>query len=162
MLERYEGEIADRTNKILDSSEPESLSQFTAFVSNLSSNNLIEDIRRQAAFLLWIRRQKIHFLQMMFSIKTPALQACLEALLNYAVAANDSVTFEYLFEADKGKEWYHGRREMLLLAAVQFDLVEIVRILCNEGTDVNCQLSLTPWARGTKSPLGTATTKEMA
>lgn len=162
MLERYKGELADRTNKILDSSSPQSFAQFIAFVSNLSSNNLIEDVQQQKAFLEWVRQEHRSFLQMMFSIKTPAMQACLEALLSYTVTANDSASFKALFEADKLKQWYRGRREMLLLPAVRFDLINVVRVICDEGTYVNCQLSLTPWDHGPKSPLGAATTEEMA
>ncbi|KAH7420115.1 ankyrin repeat-containing domain protein [Cadophora sp. MPI-SDFR-AT-0126] len=135
MIEKYEGEAEHRITKLLGSSNEDALQLFITYIAQVGSNNMLGWFQPKK-ILLWISEQSQRVLESLIELQNPAIQACLEVLID-GYTSFYKQAFTALLSADKNRRLFHGRRENLLHRAIELGLADAVKILVDEGIDVN-------------------------
>lgn len=141
-LERYDGELMERLQRLFDSSYRRSLFQLLDFGLYYLSNNLLSETQTDH-FLTWITTQKHHgLLRSCLEIKTPVVLASATKILESAMRIGDVDLVQGLIHSGidtSSLKGIYGTK--YLLNAAHNGHVIIVRMLLDNGIDVNASVS---------------------
>jgi ankyrin repeat protein len=163
MLERFSDDLKRRVDNLFGLNETEAFLEFLKLSVYYFSNNLsrIKFSHRQRIRHIFVGLDPA-LLRKIYSLKVPSVKAFLHALLLEAERAGDMAGGKSLLSADVDRNLYPDRPEKLLLAAVKFDHLELVRALLSDGCDVSYTSSQHRlFGIGAETPLCCARSTEM-
>ena len=142
-LEKDVKSLDARIDRLFGPCDIESFLEFLGFSIYFSSNNMA-GIRRTRLVLEWLLDQGRPILKRMLAIQLPSIQQFLgtmiEDMMDMMEIRNINIG-RALLEADTERRLFLGHPEKLLLAAVKFNYVELVKELLEKivrnGIDIN-------------------------
>lgn len=160
-IERHEGDLRNRVEKLLSPIDQESflecLSFFVIFFSNGSHVNEYEDPRRFTEIIEHVVYQPKHALRKILSLGDPSLLAFMHSILQVAERTSNFAAGRALLEADEDRILFRGRPDHLLYTATKFQHLDLLQELIRNGANVN---ALTGSKEKPKPILSVATTVE--
>lgn len=137
-LERYDGELSMRLQRLFDDSNNQVLFHLFEYVINLASNNVLST-NQVDHFSKWIIEQKHEgVLRSCLKIQMPTVNAFAERVLESALIIGDVRLLQLLIDSGIDKRLLsgiHGGR--YLRKAAEKDNTKVVQILLENGADVN-------------------------
>ena len=129
-------EIRNQVQRLSGPSDAQAYFEFLKFVVFFSSNGFF-NLSDGSKILDWITRQTKTLLNNIMQLNLLSVQAFLQCLIGLAMETNDKSAGRFLLDCDKRQRLFQGHTDQLLLAAVRFDHLTLVRSLLNMKLDVN-------------------------
>ena len=129
-------EIHNQIQRLSGPSDAQAYFEFLKLAVFFSSNGF-SNLSDGEGILDWITRQTKTLLINVMQLNLLSVQAFLQYLIGLAVRTNDKSAGRFLLDCDKHQRLFQGHTDRLLLAAVRFDHLTLVRSLLNMNLDCN-------------------------
>ena len=141
-LERYNGELMERLQRLSVPSRRRSLFQLIEFGLYYLSNNLLSK-KQTDGFLKWIIEQKYHgMIRSCLQTKMPTVHASATKILESAMRIGAADFFQYLIDSGIDRSSLKGiYGNKYLLKAARHGHIIIAQILLENGAEVNAPVS---------------------